>query len=29
MPSIKYKIELNSEDRAELIDIITKGTSPA
>lgn len=29
MPSIKYKIELNSEDRAELIDIVTKGTSPA
>ena len=29
MPSIKYKIELSNEDRAELIDIVTKGRSPA
>lgn len=29
MPSIKYKIELSSEDREELIDIVTKGRSPA
>lgn len=29
MPSIKYKIELSNEDRAELIDIVTKGKSPA
>ncbi|MDE6727154.1 MAG: hypothetical protein K2J80_04350 [Oscillospiraceae bacterium] len=26
MPAIKYKIELNSEDKAELIYIVTKGT---
>lgn len=29
MPSIKYKIELSREDREELIDIVTKGRSPA
>lgn len=29
MPSIKFKIELSNEDRAELIDIVTKGRSPA
>lgn len=29
MPSIKYKIELSNEDRAELIDIVTKGRSAA
>lgn len=29
MPSIKYKIELSKQDRNELIDIVTKGTSPA
>ena len=29
MPSIKYKIELSEQDRIELIDIVTKGTSPA
>ena len=29
MPSFKYVIELNDKDRAELIDIVTKGQSPA
>ncbi len=29
MPSIKYKIGLSNEYRAELIDIVTKGRSPA
>lgn len=29
MPSIKYKIELSNGDRTELINIVTKGTSPA
>lgn len=29
MPSFKYVIELNDKDRAKLIDIVTKGQSPA
>jgi len=29
MPSIKYVIELSDQDKAELIDIVTKGKSPA
>ena len=29
MPSFKYVIELSDQDKAELIDIITKGKSPA
>ena len=29
MPSLKYIIELSDQDKAELIDIITKGKSPA
>ena len=29
MPSLKYVIELSAQDRAELIDIVTKGKSPA
>ncbi len=29
MPSFKYVIELSEQDKAELIDIVTKGKSPA
>lgn len=29
MPSFKYVIELSDQDKAELIDIVTKGKSPA
>ena len=29
MPSLKYVIELSAQDKAELIDIVTKGKSPA
>lgn len=29
MPSLKYIIELSTQDKAELIDIVTKGKSPA
>ncbi len=29
MPSIKYVIKLSDQDKAELIDIVTKGESPA
>lgn len=29
MPSFKYVIELSEQDRIELIDIVTKGTSSA
>ena len=29
MPSLKYVIELSAEDKAKLIDIVTKGKSPA
>ena len=29
MPSLKYIIELSTQDQAELIDIVTKGKSPA
>jgi len=29
MPSIKYVIELSDQDKAELIDIVTKGERPA
>ena len=29
MPSMKYVIELSTQDQAELIDIVTKGKSPA
>ena len=29
MPSLKYVIELSGQDKAELIDIVTKGKSPA
>ena len=29
MPSLKYVIELSSQDKAELIDIVTKGKRPA
>ena len=29
MPSLKYTIELSTQDKAELIDIVTKGKSPA
>lgn len=29
MPSLKYVIELSTQDKAELIDIVTKGKSPA
>ena len=29
MPSLKYVIELSAEDKAELIEIVTKGKSPA
>ena len=29
MPSLKYIIELSDQDKAELIDIVTKGKSPA
>ena len=29
MPSLKYIIELSAQDKAELIDLVTKGKSPA
>ncbi len=29
MPSLKYVIKLSSQDKAELMDIVTKGKSPA
>ena len=29
MPSLKYVIELSAQDKAELIDIVTKGKRPA
>ena len=29
MPSLKYVIELSTEDKAELIEIVTKGAHPA
>ena len=29
MPSVKYVIELSTEDKAELMDIVTKGNRPA
>ena len=29
MPSLKYVIELSAQDKAELMDIVTKGKSPA
>ena len=29
MPSFKYVIELSDKDRDELLEIVTKGTSPA
>ena len=29
MPSLKYVIELSAEDKGKLIEIVTKGKSPA
>lgn len=29
MPALKYVIELGPEDKAKLIEIVTKGKSPA